>query len=161
MDDWSEFASALPRELAAIKHYSLVAVRNFSLVTLDLNKNNEIVREIDREQLVRCTGTDRDANSTFWNAEGHDYDHDLSPAGKTPADIIYAYVAEMCGNGYLVHYKYPNGKPELIDLTESLSEQDAISIYDADKLERVSKNEHWFTGDPHDALLLVFRLWRS
>ena len=37
-------------------------------------------------------------------------------------------------------------------------ETDGVLIYDAAKLDRVSKNEHWFRGNPCDALLLVFML---
>lgn len=106
---------------------------------------------------MRRTGTDRDANSTVWNAGGHDYEHDHAPAGKGPADIIYAYVAELTEQGYRVHY-LQEGEPEDWDLTDSLFETDGVLVYDAAKLERVSKNEHGFKGDPRDALLLVFRL---
>lgn len=56
-----------------------------------------------------------------------------------------------------MHY-VPDGEPEDWDLTEGLLETDGILVYDADKLDRVSKNEHWFRRDPCDALLLVFKL---
>jgi hypothetical protein len=52
----------------------------------------------------------------------------------------------------------PEGEPEDWDLTEGLFERDGVLVYDATKLNRVSKNEHWFMGDPCGALLLVFKL---
>jgi hypothetical protein len=51
---------------------------------------------------------------------------------------------------------YIADEPEKIDLTEGLTDQNAILIYDATKLSRASKNEHWFNGDPRDALLMIF-----
>lgn len=56
---------------------------------------------------------------------------------------------------YLVHIEQV---PELLDLTEGLSEENGILVYDAAKLRRVAKNEHWFEGDPRAALLAVFTL---
>lgn len=157
LDDWGEFASILQEEVTKIGHEGLLLIRNFALVTFDVDANMQIISETNRLDLVRRTGTDRDAASSMWNATGHDYEHDRSPTGKGPADIIYAYVAELTKNGYRVHYR-PDREPEDWDLTEELLETDGVLVFDASKLDRVSKNEHWFKGDPRDALLLVFKL---
>lgn len=157
LDDWSAFAAALPRELAAIGHDGLIAIRNFQLVTCDVDAEMRPVGETDRLGMVLRTGTDRDSESPMWNAEGHDYRHDLTPSGKSAGEIIYAYVAEVSAAGYRVHY-LPDGEPEDWDLTEGLWPTDGVLVYDAAKLDRVAKNEHWFRDDPRDALLLVFRL---
>lgn len=153
--DWSEFARRLAFELNSLGHIGQIAVRNFSLQTYDLDEDNGIIGPVDRLALVAETGTDRDIHSPVWNAIGHDYEHDKTPSGKSPSEILYAYVAEMKGDSYLVHYQ---GEPENMDLTRSLTENDGILIYDATQLKRVAKNEHWFLTDPLDALLLVFTL---
>ncbi len=155
LQDWSGFAAKLSSALTSIPHVGLVAVRNFTLLSCNFDDDCNILDTVDRLDLVRTTGTDRDDSSSMWNAPGHDFEHDITPSGKKPSEIIYAYVAETNGDNYLVHYK---GDPEEFDLTESLSEQDGILIYDASKLKRVSKNEHWFLTDPREALLLVFTI---
>lgn len=157
LDDWSEFAGALRGELAAIGHDGRVLIRNFMLVTCDVDDDMRPTGETDRLDLVRRTGTDRDAKSAMWNAPGHDFEHDVTASGKAPADIIYAYVAELTAEGYRVHY-LPEGEPENWDLTDQLTEFEGVLVYDAAKLDRVTKNEHWFRGDPRDALLAVFKL---
>ena len=157
LNDWGEFAGALYHEVTALGHVGSLLIRNFALITCDVDAEMKPIGETDRLYLVRRTGTDRDSTSQMWNATGHDYEHDRSPAGKDPADIIYAYVAELTENGYRVHY-LPGDEPEDWDLTEGLYETDGVLAYDASKLDRVSKNEHWFKGDPCDALLLVFKL---
>lgn len=157
LNNWGEFADALQGEATAIGHKGLLLIRNFELTTCDVDADMNPIGETDRLDLVRRTGTDRDAASSMWNAPGHDYEHDLSPTRKGPADIIYAYVAELTKNGYHVHY-LRDGEPEDWDLTKELSETDGVLAYDAGKLDRVAKNEHWFRGDPRDALLLVFKL---
>ncbi|WP_421871920.1 hypothetical protein [Nitratireductor rhodophyticola] len=157
LDDWGDFAGVLQDEVTAIGHEGLLLIRNFALVTCDVDADMKPIGETNRLDLVRRTGTDRDAASPMWNATGHDYEHDRAPTGKGPAEIIYAYVAELTTNGYRVHY-LPDGEPEDWDLTEGLFETDGVLVYDAGKLDRVSKNEHWFKGDPRDALLLVFKL---
>ncbi len=157
LEDWSEFAPTLSEALSAMGHHGLVAIRNFQLVTCDVDEEMRPIGETDRLGLVLRTGTDRDETSPLWNAEGHDYQHDLTPSGKGAHEIIYAYIAEVTAAGYRVHY-LPEGTPEDWDLTEGLWPTDGVLIYDAAKLDRVAKNEHWFKGDPLDALLLVFRL---
>lgn len=157
LEDWSDFAEALPRELAAIGHGGLIAIRNFELVTCDVDAEMRPAGETDRLGLVLRTGTDRDGSSSMWNADGHDYQHDLTPSGKSADEIIYAYIAEVSAAGYRVHY-LPDDEPEDWDLTEGLWPTNGILIYDAAKLDRVAKNELWFRGDPRDALLLVFKL---
>lgn len=157
LDDWGEFARVLQHEVTEIGHEGLLLIRNFALVTCDIDADMKPIGETDRLNLVRQTGTDRDAASLMWNVTGHDYEHDRLLTGKGPADIIYAYVAALTKNGYRVHY-LPDGEPEDWDLTMGLLETDGVLAYDAGKLDHVSKNEHWFKGDPRDALLLVFKL---
>lgn len=157
LDNWSDFASALGSEVIATGHEGLLLIRNFALVTCSVDEEMNPVCEVDRLNIVRRTGTDRDAESLMWNAPGHDYEHARFPAGKGSADIIYAYVAELTEDGYRVCY-LPEGNPEDWDLTEGLFDTAGVLVYDAAKLCRVAKNEHWFKGDPRDALLLVFKL---
>ncbi len=45
-----------------------------------------------------------------------------------------------------------------MDLLTSLDETHGLLVYDEKKLKRVSKNEHWFQGNPIDALLMIFKL---
>lgn len=155
LDDWSQFSEQLTQALASLGHYGLVAIRNFELLTADLDKDMNQFGETDRLAIVMQTGTDRDNSSPMWDAPGHDYEHDRSPTGKTPAEIIYAYVAEVNKIGYLVHYQ---GEPELMDLTQGLSNIEGILVYEEKKLNRVAKNELWFLTNPCEALLLVFKL---
>lgn len=157
LDEWNEFASRLNRELNAVGWDGSFLIRNFELVTSEIDDDMQPIGDMDRLDLVCRTGTDRDAASKMWNAPGHDYEHDRNPAGKCPADIIYAYVAELTEGSYCVHYA-PDDEPEDWDLTEGLCEMNGVLVYDATKLNHVSKNEHWFTGDPCDALMLVFKL---
>lgn len=86
LEDWSEFAGALTREIIAIGHDGLLLIRNFQLVTSDVDEDLKLIGETDRLELVRSTGTDRDAASERWNAPGHDYEHDRAPAGRRPVD---------------------------------------------------------------------------
>lgn len=157
LDDWREFAGALRREVTSMAHEGLLLIRNFNLVTCVVDSETKPIGETDRLDLVLRTGTDRDAASPMCNATGHDYPHDRLATGKAPDDIIYAYVVELTDRGYLVHY-LPHEEPEDWDLTEALEETDGVLVCDAGKLDRVAKNEHWFKGDPRDALLLLFKL---
>jgi hypothetical protein len=111
LNNWGEFAGALLGGVTAIGHKGFLLIRNFELTTCDVDADMNSTGETDRLDLVHRTGTDRDAASLMWNAPGHDYDHDLSPTRKGPADIIYAYVAELTKNGYRVHY-LRDGEPE-------------------------------------------------
>lgn len=154
LTDWARFDGALRVQLDAISHQERVLVRNFDRVTFNLDENDEIEgKEVNRLQIAIDTGTDRDRQSHFWNAEGHDYQHDRCPKGKNPEDIIYAYIVDAQANPYSV---YVGDEAEQFDLTSELTDGNAILIYDATKLSRASKNEHWFTGNPKDALLMIF-----
>ncbi len=152
---WSELGSALRAELARLRHTGLVLLRNFDLVTADIAKDFSHLGETDRLQIVLETGVDRDNRSEFWDVLNRDYQHELFPAGKRPNEIIYAYVVDASPDPYLVHIEQT---PETMDLTCSLGEENGILVYDAAKLRRVAKNEHWFECDPRSALLAVFRL---
>jgi hypothetical protein len=155
LQDWADFETQLRRTLVSINHTGKVLVRNFELTTADLGPNMEHLGETDRLQIVLQTGVDRDATSNFWNAPEHDYDHELNPAGKAPNDIIYAYRVDLSTTPYTVQI---TETPEVLDLTDELYDQCGILIYNPSHLEHVAKNEHWFLGDPREALLAVFYL---
>ncbi|MGC0894110.1 hypothetical protein [Pantoea agglomerans] len=141
-------------ELDETEFDGLVLARNFSLETYDVNNENS--DPVDRFSLAKNTGTDHDNYSPFWNVHGHDYEHDINCPGKAPTDIIDAYVIKIYSDGYSVYYL--NENTEKMDLKDGLNECDGILIYDQSKLERVSKNEHWFASSPLDALMTIFKL---
>jgi len=153
LDDWDEFPRRLNAKALELGLTGDLAIRNFDRVSFDLGPDMEIRAEVDRLGIVTRSGTDRDSESHFWNEEGHDHDHGANPAGKGPADILYAYIVQLTGTDYLVWYK---GPPEKMDLTRSLSEANGILVYDASKLLRVAKNELWFLTDPKDVLKMIF-----
>lgn len=153
LERWDQFAQALKDKVEQLNSTREFAVRNFDLITFKLGPNYEMGYEINRLEIVRRTGTDRDSESLFWNAEGHDHDHETCPMGKDAAEIIYAYVVEITDNGYLVRY---NNSLIEMDITYSLTAANGILVYDASKLKRVSKNEFWFLTNPKDALVTVF-----
>jgi hypothetical protein len=157
LEDWDEFAGSLHKELKVIGHCRMVALRNFELSTMQIDPHTmEIIGEdVDRLELAIRTGTDRSLDSPMWNAEGHDYRHDLCPVGKSPNEIIYAYSASIEGGTYKVHLE---GDELKWDLTEGLTSGDGILVYDRAKLQQAAKNEYWFKAAPLDALLLVFTI---
>ncbi len=155
--DWKEFSNTLWTELRAIGHERLVTIRNFTLTTMSIDPETFAIigDDVDRLELVKKTGTDRSEDSPFWNAPGHDYEHDLKPTGRKPNEIIYAYTASVTQAGQTVHL--PDGDEEW-DLADELDETQGILVYDTAKLRQVAKNEYWFKGDPRDALLFVMHL---
>ena len=157
LDDWADFAKSLIKEMAEIKHKGPLLIRNFELETCDIDEDMRPVGDVDRLDIVLQTGTDRDRNSLMWNAPGHDFEHDREPSGQGPSDIIYAYMVELTDDGYKVHYT-PGVFLESMDLTDGLFDRHGILVYDPAKLYRAAKNEHWFRGDPKDALLAIFKL---
>lgn len=130
IDEWDEFEKRLPLELDKIKFEGLVLVRNFDIETYDVNNPNS--DPVNRLNLAINTGTDRDKDSHLWNEPGHDYEHDKYCSGKSPTDIIYAYVVKIDSDGYSVYYQHDN--PEKMDLTDGLNECSGILIYDQSKL---------------------------
>ncbi len=152
LSDWDDFASRLPKELARIGHGAPVIARNFALVSFR-GKNQEI--EHDSLSYVLQNGTDRDDTSDFWNVADFDVEHDKSPSGKSPSEIIYAYTLDASTAPYTVDHDMPG---QSIDITENLSEHEGLIIYDPAKLIRASKNEYWFEGAPLNAALLLFTL---
>ena len=155
---WDEFVPRLRDELSRLGLKRLVLVRNFDLETCTIGPDNEMGEMVNRLDLVRATGTDRDASSTMWNAQGHDWDHDLQPSGRAPQEIIYAYPFDVFREPPVVIW---NGAPVKMDVTASLDDRHGILIYDPLKLKQVSKNEHWFEDDPLSALLMIFTLGRQ
>jgi len=144
LNDWSEFEERLRSKLKANGHHWQVTVRNFGRISFDKNE------EVDRFELAQSTGTDRDGESPFWNATGHDHDHDRQPRGKRPDEIIYAHTIDLDTHPYTVLHE-----AVVSDVTQALSKADAILVYDAAKLNRVSPNEYWFRTTPLDASLLI------
>ena len=155
LSSWDQFAQNLNHKAQELGLAGDLAIRNFELISFELGPDCEMGDEVDRLEIVKRTGTDRDSGSTFWNAQGHDHDHEMRPMGKGPADIIYAYLVQLTGTNYLVRYDGPLIK---MDLTQSLCEANGILVFDASKLRRVAKNELWFLTDPKDALVMVFVL---
>lgn len=72
-----------------------ILVRDFELVTAVDKTTLDYLRDVDRLDLVKRTGTDRDESSLMWNAPGFDFDHDADDSGRTPSDIIYAYKVNL------------------------------------------------------------------
>lgn len=155
LEEWENMSSFLIKELKEINHSGLVLFRNFSIETYSCDENDS-QEPTNRLQLAKLTGTDRDSESPFWNEPGHDFEHDKNSSGKSPTEIIYAYVVEVNETGYFVHYE--PGIPEEMDLLTGLDETHGLLVYDEKKLKRASKNEHWFQGNPIDALLMIFKL---
>jgi hypothetical protein len=149
--DWSGFEAELRAAVYKLGHSGKVLARHFALVTVD----PETYEETDRLALVRATGTDRDINSSFWNALGFDHEHDCHPQGKHPEEIIYAFTIDLSTTPYRVERE---DLPLGFDITEGLDCSEAIVIYDASKLRRVNENEYWFETTPLDAVLAVFTI---
>jgi hypothetical protein len=151
IDDWTEFADVVKETLIDIGHQcSVIVVRNFDKESCD-----ELFNETDRLAVAISTGTDRDADSTLWNATGHDYEHDTNPSGKRPDEIIYAYAIDVSTEPFSVRH---SDLPDDFDIVENLDEYSAVLVYDSSGLDRKAKNEYWFNKDPRDALLIILTL---
>ena len=147
LNQWSDLQKVVQRELTNIGHGKTVVVRNFERISFD-----ESCNEVDRLEIAKTTGTDRDSESPFWDAPGHDHEHDIHPCGKKPDEIIYAFTVDFSTQPYTVHH---GDSPGHMDITDSLSEHSAVLVYDAAGLDRQSENEYWFNTDPRKALLIV------
>lgn len=150
LDDWSDFDEVLRREIISLGHAGLITARNFSLVGFSVDGS-----EVNRLSIALSTGTDRDVNSPFWNADGFDYRHDLKSTGKRGDEIIYGFTIDLSYTPYRVMHDYV---PEIFDIVETLTEHDGLIIYDSKQLVRVAKNEYWFKSIPIDAAILIFTL---
>lgn len=148
LESWDDFEASLRVEVPKLMDGDLVVARNFMKVTFSPDGDEQ-----DRLQIAIDTGTDRDGRSNLWNAEGFDHEHDRNPAGKAPNEIVYAFTIDLSQTPYLVHHQEV---PEAFDITDGLTEHDAIVVYDASMLDRRSMNEYWFKGDPRDAALLLY-----
>jgi hypothetical protein len=155
LDSWNEFATALKHELNVLGYAENVVVRNFELVTTEIDDQFFPQGEVDRLDLVFKTGTDRDATSPFWNVEGFDHKHDTHPQGKRGDEIIYAFTIDPAHDPYLVHH---GAAPETFDVTAELTEYHGLLVYDSTMLKRVATNEYWFIAPPSQVLLFVFTL---
>lgn len=147
---WSDFEKSLRAELDALGHKGHVVARNFDRTSVD-----EDFVETDRLGLVLSTGTDRSADSHFWNEPNFDHDHAGDPKGKQPHEIVYAFTLDLATTPYLVLH---DDVPRVLDITEGLTPYNGIVVYHPRGLDRVSKNEYWFNGDPLTVALLVFTL---
>lgn len=148
LKSWDDFDASLRTEVPQLGCGDRVVARNFMKVTFSPDG-----AEQDRLQTAIDIGVDRDGQSSFWNAEGFDHDHDLNPVGKSPSEIIYAFTIDLSQMPYLVHH---GGEPEAFDIAAELTEHDALIVYDANMLDRKSMNEYWFKGDPREAALLLY-----
>lgn len=148
LESWDEFEASLRTEVAQLGDGDFVVARNFMKVTFTPDGEEQ-----DRLQVAIDTGTDRDTESNFWNADGFDHEHDLNPAGKAPNEIIYAFTLDLSKTPYLV---VDAAAQKVFDITADLTEHDALIVYDASLLDRKSMNEYWFNGDPREAALVLF-----
>ena len=147
LSDWSEFEARLRAELKELDHHWRVTVRNFERVGFEGS------REVNRFKRAMKTGTDRNKKSAFWNAEGHDFEHDRHPSGKRPDEVIYAFTLDLDHAPYKVLHE--SGISDVAG-PETVGEGDAIIVYDSAKLDKKSANEYWFKVSPKDAALLIF-----
>lgn len=147
LSGWTEFDLRLRQELANMGHHWQIAVRNFERLGFERGE------EVDRLTRTLRSGTDRTKSSQFWNAEGHDWEHDRYPQGKRPDEIIYAFTLDLDYTPYKVLHS-----SGVTDVTHELGDEHAIVVYDLSKLTRQSENEYWFKGPAKDAALLVFTL---
>lgn len=82
----NEFPKTFVQELQLIGFQRTVLIRNFSLQTADVDKENleYLGNDVDRLELINRAGTDRDQHSAFWNATPHDHDHEAKPVDLLP-----------------------------------------------------------------------------
>lgn len=150
INDWGEFEAAIR---CNTQLHNVVA-RNFSKITFT-NKCDEV----DRLDIAIRTGSDRTEDSNLWNIENFDYDHDIDieNANKNPTDILYGSLMNLKQTPYLASMPNSNGSFIMteFDLTNNLTEHDAIIIYDCNKLTRKSNNEYWFNTTAIDAALFI------
>jgi hypothetical protein len=146
LDDWSEFEGDLRKRLKSQNFTRMVMFRAFS---------------VRRLRKVLATGTDRTKGSSFWSADGFDYDHTANPGKKSPNEIIYAHRVNTHTSPFTVLNFGEAETSTKIDLSANLDENDAVSIYDSACVERAAINEHWFVKPPGDCLLYVYSLKRS
>jgi hypothetical protein len=149
INDWSELEEILRKNIGI----DSILLRNFGVVSVD----PETYEETNRLQLVIDTGTDRCIESFFWNAQHFDFENNKNASGKMPNEIIYASLVDLTKSPYQASVPDGQGgwKFEVIDLTQGLSEYDAITAYDPGHLDRKSANEYWFKSSPINAALLV------
>lgn len=140
IDNWDDFEANLRAELSAIRFPRIFLFRNFSA---------------ERIQLALESGTDRDADSQFWNADGFDAG---SNDGMQPTDIIYAHRVNWNADPFTVLNLGDVFTEEPFDLTDNLAEHDAVAVYDSAGLKQVAINEHHFLCPPGEALLFVYSL---
>lgn len=140
IDSWDDFEANLRAELRAINFPRLILFRNFSA---------------ERIEIAMSSGTDRDADSQFWNVDGFDAG---SNDGMEPTDAIYAHRVNWNSDPFTVLNLGEEYTEDVFDLTDNLTEHDAVAIYDAAGLNRVAINEHHFTTAPLSALLFVYSL---
>jgi len=152
LEDWSQFEDTIRRMLG---HRELV-IRNFHRITFDHIGTKKQV-EVDLLEVVRRTGTDRRSTAWMWNAPGFDHEHDQHCTGKKPNKIVYASWADFRLRPYKASRAQGNHQStlEAYDLTEELTEFDAVIVYDPSRLKRVSPNEYWFVSGALDAALLL------
>jgi hypothetical protein len=143
LNDWTELEDNLRGWLKARSFTRMVMFRNF---------------DVGRLKAVLTKGTDRNSRSELWSAEGFDYDHEASPSGKAPGEVIYVHRVNPHTTPFTVLNlggQYTNAQG---DLTASLDADVGVSIYDSVGLQRVAHNEHWFTKPPLECLLVVYTL---
>jgi hypothetical protein len=85
-------------------------LKEFGIVTTGSSRSailreSEGKREVNRFKRAMRTGTDRNKRSTFWNADGHDFENDRHPSGKRPDERIYAFTLDLDHTPYKVLHR--------------------------------------------------------
>ncbi|MCP2080830.1 UNVERIFIED_ORG: hypothetical protein J2W74_002016 [Methylorubrum zatmanii] len=141
--DWSDFADDLRSRLINIKFNRIICIRNYS------------ARDVP---IALKTGTDRTGKSFIWSEQGFDHDHKANPSGKEANEITYVHRIRWQTRPFTVLNLGGEFTTSYEDLTETLDEGTAISVYDSAGLDRVASNEHWFNRDPLQVLLYVYSI---
>ena len=141
-----------------IGQYEFVVIRTFGRTTFDNIETDGNANEIDSLDVFRRTGTDRRENAHVWNVPEFDYEHDVHPSDKRPNEIFYGSLVNMQARPYRATVANTNAEGEWVpieEIVETLTDEDAMGVYDYRMLKRVTVNEYWFKTTALDAALLL------
>jgi hypothetical protein len=140
IEGWEEFEEDLRSRLKTRNFTRMILVRNFS---------------VERIDTMMGTGTDRDAGSQFWNAP--EFDHPNN-AGMELEDITYAHRVNWHTKPFTILNLGEFQTSVQLNLTDQLTEHDAVAIYDILGFERLAINEHKFAKPPSEVLMFVYTI---
>lgn len=127
LDNWTELEKTIRGRLGK----GGLVVRNFQRVVFEhIGTADEV--EIDRLKVARKTGLDRRENALRWNATGFDHDREQHRMGKRPDEIMHAFWVSFRLTSYKASRAQGENRATLEphDITEGLTEHDAIIVYD-------------------------------